>query len=90
MAYLSAVNEAAAARCAADAVMYSVGGRSSAHAAGLCRIAEPVCKAMATKDLKQRPGTVKRVADACLAFVELEQAEAVLVRTLWVGVCRRL
>ena len=35
---------------------------------------------MATKDLKQRPGTVKRVADACLAFVELEQAEAVLVR----------
>ena len=45
----------------------------------LCRIAEPVCKAMASKDLKQRPGTVKRVADACLALVELEQAEAVLV-----------
>ena len=54
---------------------------------GLCRIAEPVCKAMATKDLKQRPGTVKRVADACLAFVELEQAEAVLVRTIRPSLC---
>ena len=46
------------------------------------RIAEPTCKNMANKDLKQRPGTVKRVGDVCLLFVELEQAEAVLVRSV--------
>jgi hypothetical protein len=30
--------------------------------------------------LKQRPGTVKRCADVCLALVELEQADTVVVR----------
>ena len=37
---------------------------------------------MATKVLKQRPGTVKRASDAFLLFVELEQAEAVLVSSI--------
>ena len=47
---------------------------------GCGRFAEPACKNLATKDLKQRPGTVKRVADVFALFVELEQADAVLVR----------
>ena len=34
---------------------------------------------MASKDLKQRPGTVKRVGDVFQLFVELEQTDAVLV-----------
>ena len=37
---------------------------------------------MASKVLKQRPGTVKRASDAFLLFVELEQAEAVLVSSI--------
>ena len=48
----------------------------------LSRMAESVCKAMATKVLKQRPGTVKRASDAFLLFVELEQAEVVLVTSI--------
>ncbi len=44
-----------------------------------CRIAAPCCSLLAAKVLKQRPATVKRAADVCLAFVELEQAEAVEV-----------
>lgn len=35
---------------------------------------------MASKQLKQRPGTVKRVGEALALFTELEQADAVLVR----------
>ena len=42
-------------------------------------MAESVCKSLATKVLKQRPGTVKRASDASLLFVELEQSEAMLV-----------
>ena len=34
---------------------------------------------MASKDLKQRPGTVKRIGDVFGLFVELEQSEAALV-----------
>ncbi|KAK9795603.1 hypothetical protein WJX73_007429 [Symbiochloris irregularis] len=42
------------------------------------RLAEPVCKVMASKDLKHRPGTVQRVGNNCALFVELEQPDAVL------------
>lgn len=48
-----------------------------------CRIAAPCCSLIASKVLKQRPATVKRAADVCLDFVELEQAEAVEVGVTW-------
>jgi len=44
------------------------------------RLAPPFCAAMAKSGLKQRPGTVKKYADASMALVELEQADAVVVR----------
>lgn len=47
------------------------------------RIAAPCCSLIASKVLKQRPATVKRAADVCLDFVELEQADAVEVRIPW-------
>ena len=43
-------------------------------------IAGPVCIALASKVLKQRPGTVQRAKDVYLMFCELEQAETVVVR----------
>lgn len=46
---------------------------------GLYRIAGPVCNTLASKVLKQRPGTVQRAKDVYLMFCELEQAEAVVV-----------
>ena len=47
--------------------------------ATVCRIAGPVCSGLASKVLKQRPGTVQRAKDVCLEFCELEQGEAVVV-----------
>jgi hypothetical protein len=44
-----------------------------------CRLAGPVCHAIVSKDLKQRPATVKKCTDVLFALVELEQAEAVTV-----------
>ena len=45
----------------------------------VCRIAGPVCSGLASKVLKQRPGTIQRAKDVCLEFCELEQGEAVVV-----------
>ena len=45
----------------------------------LCRIAGPTCATLASKVLKQRPGTVQRAKDVYLTFCELEQADAVVV-----------
>ncbi|KAK9814323.1 hypothetical protein WJX72_004049 [[Myrmecia] bisecta] len=39
------------------------------------KIAPPVCSALVSKVLKQRPGTVKRAGDVFLGFMELEQAD---------------
>lgn len=39
-----------------------------------------MCQAIAKQGLKQRPGTVKRCMDVCLALLELDQAEVVVVR----------
>lgn len=44
------------------------------------RIAAPVSATLATKVLKQRPGTVQKAKDVYLAFCELEQADTVVVR----------
>ena len=38
-----------------------------------------MCNALASKVLKQRPGTVQRAKDVYLMFCELEQAESVVV-----------
>lgn len=46
----------------------------------LCRVAGPVCSAICKQGLKQRPGTVKRCTDACLALIEHEQGDVVVVR----------
>ncbi len=46
----------------------------------ICRIAAPVSATLATKVLKQRPGTVQRAKDVYLSFCELEQADTVVVR----------
>lgn len=52
---------------------------SAAHLAPPpCRIAGPVCGAIAAKSLKGRPATLAKAADACLLFVELEQSGAVV------------
>lgn len=47
----------------------------------LRRIAGPICATLASKVLKQRPGTVQRAKDVYLAFCELEQADVVVVRS---------
>lgn len=46
----------------------------------ICRIAAPVSATLATKVLKQRPGTVQRAKDVYLSLCELEQADTVVVR----------
>ena len=46
----------------------------------ICRIAAPVSAILATKVLKQRPGTVQRAKDVYLSFCELEQADTIVVR----------
>ena len=38
-----------------------------------------MCNTLASKVLKQRPGTVQRAKDVYLMFCELEQAESVVV-----------
>ena len=43
------------------------------------RIAGPVSANLASKVLKQRPGTVQKAKDVYLALCELEQAETVVV-----------
>ena len=45
----------------------------------VCRIAGPVSASLASKVLKQRPGTVQKAKDVYLALCELEQAESVVV-----------
>lgn len=45
------------------------------------RLAAPFCAALVKSNLKQRPGTVSKCSDVCLALVELEQAETVVVRS---------
>ena len=62
---------------------------------GCHRIAGPVCNALASKVLKQRPGTVQRAKDVYLMFCELEQAESVVVSLvslahLVIPVCQKL
>lgn len=53
------------------------------------RIADVACASIAAKVLKQRVHTVAKATDVCLAFIELEQGEAVVVRWRIVcGVCR--
>lgn len=47
-----------------------------------CRIAGPISSTLASKVLKQRPGTVQRAKDVYLALCELEQADTVVVRHL--------
>ncbi|KAL0028272.1 hypothetical protein WJX79_006476 [Trebouxia sp. C0005] len=42
------------------------------------RIAAPVSAILATKVLKQRPGTVQRAKDVYLSFCELEQADTIV------------
>ncbi|KAL3133794.1 hypothetical protein ABBQ32_008271 [Trebouxia sp. C0010 RCD-2024] len=42
------------------------------------RIAGPICSTLASKVLKQRPGTVQRAKDVYIAFCELEQADTVV------------
>lgn len=44
-----------------------------------CRLAGHLCSAIAKQNLKQRPGIVRKSTDVCLALIELEQAETVLV-----------
>ena len=46
----------------------------------LHRLSGPLCFTIVKQNLKQRPGTIKRCTDVCLALVELEQSEPVLVR----------
>ena len=53
----------------------------------VCRIAGPVCSGLASKVLKQRPGTIQRAKDVCLEFCELEQGEAVVVACLGAACC---
>lgn len=48
----------------------------------LCRIAGPACQAIASKQLKQRPLTVKKCGDVLTLFVEVEQGDIVAV---WLG-----
>ena len=45
-----------------------------------CRVAGPICAAIGKQGLKQRPGTVKRCTEVCIALIEHEQAEGVVVR----------
>lgn len=45
----------------------------------LCRIAGPACQAIASKQLKQRPLTVKKCGDVLTLFVEVEQGDVVAV-----------
>lgn len=45
------------------------------------RLAAPLCALLVKSNLKQRPGTVKKCADICVALVELEQADTVVVRS---------
>ena len=54
--------------------------RVSDKIALLYRVAGPVCSAICKQGLKQRPGTVKRCTDVCLALIEQEQGEVVMVR----------
>lgn len=44
-----------------------------------CRISEQACTGIASKVLKQRVHTVSKATDVCMAFVELEQGEVMLV-----------
>ena len=44
-----------------------------------CRLAGHLCSAIAKQNLKQRPGIIRKSTDVCLALIELEQAETVLV-----------
>ena len=48
----------------------------------LRRIADTATGTIAAKVLKQRPATVQRGAEVCLALVELEQAGDVVVRAI--------
>lgn len=45
----------------------------------ICRIAGVTCSSIGAKVLKGRPGTVRKATDVCLAFVEWEQVDEVLV-----------
>ncbi len=47
----------------------------------MCRLAAPLCALLVKGNLKQRPGTVKKCTDICIALVELEQADTVVVRS---------
>ena len=84
--YLQTANESHASRCANSCAQLSYASfllpkvdpmRASSC---ICRIAAPVSAILATKVLKQRPGTVQRAKDVYLCFCELEQADTVVVR----------
>ena len=84
--FLQNTTEAQAARSALQPCrMMQMTGRSrssvskSVNLTRCCRISGPTCSNIASKVLKGRPATVKKAADACLAFVEWEQVDAVLV-----------
>lgn len=49
------------------------------HYAMFCRIVEQSCAAIASKVLKQRANTVAKATDVCMAFVEQDQGESMLV-----------
>lgn len=47
----------------------------------LCRIVEQSCSAIVSKVLKQRANTVAKATDVCMAFVEQDQGEPMLVKS---------
>ena len=87
--YLANSDEAQAAQCAsfslhacavaaimltAQCVLWVLTAPPAVH-----RIAESACANIAAKVLKQRVHTVAKATEVCLAFIELEQGEAVVV-----------
>jgi hypothetical protein len=90
--YLANSDEAQAAQCApfslhactvaaimltAKCVLWVLTAPPAVH-----RIAESACANIAAKVLKQRVHTVAKATEVCLAFIELEQGEAVVVSWL--------
>lgn len=45
----------------------------------MCRIVEAACANIAAKVLKQRVHTVAKATEVCMAFIELEQGDTVVV-----------
>ena len=85
LGYLTCASEAGAARWAAVVLCLRFLRRQSATQAlrrgcPSCRLAAPFCAALVKSNLKQRPGTVSKCSEICVALVELEQAETVVVR----------